>query len=306
MPEDVIPTAPEIPEGGVSASVAMTSAPVKPDALSFIDLIPEPFRQEEFIQNIDKSDKEDKMAELLNQFKGAQKLVGEKAGLKVPGDDATPEQRKEFYKALGAPDTVDGYQVTPIEWSEEDKAIGQYLSTVLSEPMVNQIKEAALANGITPKQFQALAETFDKGFIAEHKEFAKQVMQIQADADKEFELKATKAFGDKKDHILATGKKLLDSSIPDNSEVRQILNSMSADQLVGVAAVAYQFTQQHLREGNFNPNGATGGMSASEHERIGQELLAHPALKDVTHAQHEAYRLKVKQHYKNIPKDRLK
>lgn len=55
------------------------------------------------------------IAGLAKSYIETKRLVGQRQELKVPGAEATPEERAAFHKALGVPDTPDAY---PVQWPE--------------------------------------------------------------------------------------------------------------------------------------------------------------------------------------------
>lgn len=66
-------------------------------------------------------------AELFKGIANLATLAGKKTeGIRVPGPDAKPEEIAEFRKALGVPETVDGYEIAKpedlpegVQWSED-------------------------------------------------------------------------------------------------------------------------------------------------------------------------------------------
>jgi|TARA_R110000803_G_scaffold49990_5_gene103900 hypothetical protein len=84
---------------------------------------------------------------VLGSYHNLEKLMGaDKAGRTVTmlGDDATPEQRNEFYGKLGRPDNVDGYTFKLAEGAD----------TARLDAMRNKAHDL----GITDSQFSGLAE----------------------------------------------------------------------------------------------------------------------------------------------------
>lgn len=66
------------------------------------------------------------------------------AAVALPGPDATPDQWKTFYKALGAPESGDGYQLPVPEGG--DAAFAKEAATMMAEA------------GLLPRQAEALAK----------------------------------------------------------------------------------------------------------------------------------------------------
>jgi hypothetical protein len=89
---------------------------------------------------------------LLKSYTHAQKMLGGKANaVQIPGEDATPEERTEFFKKLGVPDDASAYTVKPanlpegMEWDAD--AIGKF----------NQV---AHANGVPPKAMEQILSAY--------------------------------------------------------------------------------------------------------------------------------------------------
>ena len=70
---------------------------------NFKDTIPEQYREEKSLENINSMD------DLLKGYVHAQKLVGTNK-IPVPNKHSTDEDWNEVFKRLGAPDTPEGYQ----------------------------------------------------------------------------------------------------------------------------------------------------------------------------------------------------
>lgn len=89
--------------------------------------------------------------ELLRGLGNASKLIGQKTqGVQVPGPDAKPEEIAEFHKALGVPESPEGYNLTKpeklpdgVEWNEDE---------------IKGFAEFAHKQGLLPDQTKALIE----------------------------------------------------------------------------------------------------------------------------------------------------
>ena len=96
-----------------------------PAAFDFRTILPEDIRGEKMWETFKPKDQNEFVQQLSKGYVESQRLIGKK-GLIVPDDNAPPEKWAEFYKALGRPDSPDGYEVKPPEGmtldSEEDKA----------------------------------------------------------------------------------------------------------------------------------------------------------------------------------------
>ena len=91
------------------------------------------------------------ITEAFRGFGNAAKMVGQKsAGVQVPGPDAKPEEVQAFHKALGVPESPEGYGIKKpdslpegVEWSDDQ---------------VKSFSEEAHKLGLTPQQAQGLIQ----------------------------------------------------------------------------------------------------------------------------------------------------
>lgn len=86
-------------------------------------------------------------ADLAKGYLEAEKLIGKK-GVIMPGDNATPEEMKQFHAALGVPDTVEGYDLKAPEGLPEG---------VWNEEAAKGFAAKAHELGLTPKQVREIA-----------------------------------------------------------------------------------------------------------------------------------------------------
>ena len=114
---------------------------------------------------------------VLGSYHNLEKLMGaDKAGRTVTmlGDDATLEQKSEFYEKLGRPKEASEYSVQLPEGVTDDKRL-------------NMMREKAHEIGITDAQFSALAET-DMQYITETSQ-AQEDFSVMSAADATAELR---------------------------------------------------------------------------------------------------------------------
>lgn len=83
--------------------------------------------------------------DLANQFINAQKMIG--GAVKVPGQDATPEQWDEFYNRAGRPEAADNYEFqSSEELSRGDEEIAE-MRALFHKAGLNQQQANTLASG---------------------------------------------------------------------------------------------------------------------------------------------------------------
>lgn len=86
-------------------------------------------------------------ADLAKGYLEAEKLIGKK-GVILPGENATPEEMKQFHTALGVPETIEGYELKAPEGLPEG---------VWNDDAAKGFAAKAHELGLTPKQVQGIA-----------------------------------------------------------------------------------------------------------------------------------------------------
>lgn len=118
-------------------------------------------------------------AALAKSAREAEKMLGDR--IKVPGKDATPEERDAFFSKLGRPEKPEGYEfAAPKDMPEGLPYDGE---------RAGKLKEAAHKIGLTPEQAKAMhdlyvqdqIETF--GALGEHKK-GEMAAKAKAETDK--------------------------------------------------------------------------------------------------------------------------
>lgn len=262
--------------------------------------IPDAYKEEPWVQNILKTDPANHKEEFFKAMKGAQALLGKRPELQVPGKDATPEQIKNFHKQLGVPDDANGYQIKPIEWSEEDKAIGAFINSSRTESFMADIKTEAHKLGITPSQLQGLADAYDKNFVKHHRDTVTATMTKEAETEKNFDEVATTLFGEAKLTVLNNAKKMMENNVP--AEVKPYLAKLDNESLLVLASVLNGVSKRYVKEDGLNTGGAPTGMNADQIRQEGQKMMMSDAYRDVMHPDHERMKNAVKAHYARLPR----
>jgi hypothetical protein len=181
---------------------------------NFMDVVPQDLRSEPWIQDISKNEKP--FDALFQWGKNANQLIGKKStGLELPGENATPEQIKNFHKALGVPDSPDGYEYKAPDISKEAPEVQKYLSQASQDQgFLKTMKAACHELGITPKQFNALAQKFDAWSIENAKSTVESLQKAGQRSAEEQREKFTKYYGDKADTVHSIAKDLAQKIIP--------------------------------------------------------------------------------------------
>lgn len=183
-------------QNSASASVPITNAPADDKGAPDFKTQLGDFAKEPMFEGI--SD----VQQLAKNFAETKRLVGQKLG--IPADDATPEAKSAFYKALGVPDAPEGYALkAPDNLPENIKAL-------YDGEMLTGFQKKAKELNLTPAQAKGLQEWND-GLMAET---LKGLQDNISKSDTEFDALATKLFGDKKDDAMKNASAILLKHVP--------------------------------------------------------------------------------------------
>lgn len=250
----------------------------------FEKFVPEEYQKEEWVKNIAKS--ENPKQQLFEQFKNMQSKFGERQTAAVPADDAPPEVKKAFYKALGVPDTAEGYEIQPIAWDEADKELGAKIEASRDPALMGELKKAALAEGIAPKQLQKLIETHDKIVLQQSKQSESKIKEQVTQYDADFERMMRDKHGSKLEAVRENAKRLIKES--GDKDAVAWLGSVDNVTLSLVASALDSFTKKYMREDGYTGAGASGVAASSSSREEGRRLMASEAYSNVLHAEHKS------------------
>ena len=127
----------------------------------WLDAMPEgTFEKDDTGKNITANLAEHKdFAGIVKSFVGQHKLVG--SAIQPLKDDATPEQRAEFFQKFGCPKTVEGYELTaPTELPE---------GMEYKQDLANAVSAVAFSEGVSKMALQKLAGSFNQWQIENFK-----------------------------------------------------------------------------------------------------------------------------------------
>lgn len=269
------PSSGDVPQdGGVPASnnqstkLDLTTQQDPPQSTDFQSVIPEGYKDREYLKNIDSFDR------LFQDFDNAQKLIGKKT---IPSEDDPQEKWDDFYKALGRPDEHTAYEFEKLE------------GVNYNEDIANKTKEIFHKAGLTPKQAAMIQSEYDK--------MVQEFQPSSEEIDRQFDELASKAFGNEKDEALKKSKALIDKYVPE--DFREHVGNLSNKDLVILSSVLNGVIKDHVSEDNIPGSGAssTGGEDLRTKAR---NLMASEAYRDAFHADHENVKRQVRELYKKI------
>ena len=117
-------------------------APV-PAAVNWQEHIPTEYAGEKLWEPL----KEKGLGDVLKGYAESQKLVG--GSVRIPGPEATPEERMKFHRSLGVPEKSDAYDLGP-----------QFANVPADAPLARGFKDMAHKAGLTPDQVRAVTNFY--------------------------------------------------------------------------------------------------------------------------------------------------
>jgi hypothetical protein len=270
------------------------------EKFNFDSIIPQDQKDKEWVKNISKS--EDPVSELFKKVDNLQSAIGK--NVPIPGDDSTPEQRKNFYKAIGVPENIKGYEVNPVEWAPEDKPVADKLKEFKPEPLMNELKTAAMEAGITKAAWEKLEQTWDKATVQQLKANAAAGKQQDVDFDQQM----TKMYGEEKMAVMDRGSKLLSQFV--RPEHKGIMAKLPNDALAAFAGALSDIYKATTKEDTFNTGTGNTTTTANTGVTSRQELLSmlqkRDSIKNTMSPQYEELTKRINAAYKSLPPDALK
>lgn len=130
--------------------------------------------------------------------------------IKVPGENATPEEKAAFNKAIGASDNVEDYKVA----TPENYELGEAQTA-----LVGLMKQKAAEAGVPVSAFENFTKTYFEAEVAIKEKIEGEVKSYREETEKALR----KEHGKDYDRRLAAGNALLDK-LDKSGEVRAFLN----------------------------------------------------------------------------------
>lgn len=257
---------------------------------SFEKFVPEDFKTKQWYTDTVKTD--DPKIEFFKRFEHSQSLIGRKPeGLQVPTEASTPEQMQEWRKAIGVPETVDAYKIEPAQWADDDKPFADLMAQHRVTEVDTALKKVAFEQGLTVKQYEALAKTYDQEMVKDIKTKVGGKIELLKANDTAFDNAGKAKYGDKWDGVLATGKQLLEGTDITVDE-KEAMRTAPPALLNLFTRRLYEVNNKHVREDTFNVgNGGNSNMesfaSAGDVSAQAQKLMALPAFRDKRHVDHK-------------------
>lgn len=186
------------------------------DKPAFLDIVPAEYRDKPWIQDVARS--EDPYQAFFKQHESAQSLIGKKtAGIEIPGEGASEEVTKAFYKALGVPDSAEGYQYAPPDVSKEPEDFQKVVAELSKDDsLVKAMQAQAHKIGLTPKQFTELASAFDGIRLEELRQTMATEQGLEAKKFEDQRNSFKTIYGDKADYVERIAKETAAKVLPES------------------------------------------------------------------------------------------
>lgn len=216
--------------------------------------VPEQYSKEDWAKNIKSSD------DLFNQFANTQKLLGKK-GVMVPGEKATPDEISAYHKALGVPDTEDGYDFPVPDGYEIDDTVKTQEKTV---------KAIMKKHGISKKAAEAFVADYRTMEIAGNKEAREKAKAL----DVEFDKYVNEVFGSEKDVKLTQFKEVLKSTL--DPKFMPLLSKMDNASAIILAGLTEKMYSKYGQAGTFlNPKNSGTPTTRNQNDIIADLTKLH-------------------------------
>lgn len=253
--------------------------PSEPTAFKLDEHLPERFKGDDYkgwLDPIRGATNPNQLEVLLDQSWNAQKKLGEKS-LKLPGEGATPEELNEWRKAIGVPEKPEDYKFEPTAWTDEEKELGEILTKSRGDEYMAKVNKMFHDIGIPPKQAEQLMHAFDKLTLAEHNEFIGKLAESQKQLDEDFDTRANRWYGQRKDAVMQSGKKLVDAALADPQtpeDAKAVMQNLGNDLVLSLAPILDYVARKYMREDSSGLQNSltTPNSSAMSREQLRLEI----------------------------------
>ena len=269
--------------GTIPANTGVVPEEYKPPEYTPETIVPPEYRDKEYLKTVKD------FPSLFKALDGAQSLIGTtRQELACPVADAPQADWDAYYTRNGRPATADEYKEAEVVYPE---------GMAHSDEVSKQMKAICHKHGLSVKQFDGLSKDYTGLMIETFKTQA----GAQVTSDAEFETLANQTFGDSKDKVLETAKKIINEHKPKGFETH--LASLDNKSLILLAGVLDSVRTKYMSEDfNITPQGAGGGKSVDELRSDARVLMAKPEWSNSFHPGHETIKAQVKEIYDTVEK----
>lgn len=245
------------PAAGQTPAAGAAPAAV-PAGKSFLDSVPAEYTGKEWVANFAKT--ENPLAEMFKSYDNQLSTIGRKnEGLKVPTAESKPEERAEFHRAIGVPESADKYEYTPPTVSD---AVKPYYQS--DDNFTKTMKQAAHEAGVPAESFKKMAEVFDKFHVTQLEQLVNNTNKILSDADNSFKAK----HGDKSGQVLESWQKSFGGMPADQTA---LVDQLDPRVKVILAEQYHNFAMKYIREDSLGLDKMVSNSGQMTKEQYGDE-----------------------------------
>lgn len=227
--------------------------------------IPDDFKEKGYWNNIPD------MGTLLKNYGNSQDMISR--SIRIPGDDATPEQMADFYKKLGRPDDLKGYQLEGVEGADK-----------LPTDLVDWFKQVAFDHGLSQKAFSGILSKYSN-VLAESEE-QKDAKIHEGAVQLEEQLKRADEWGANYNRNMAWAKRAVERVAGGDEEVINIINESGLGNHPKFAKFMYRIGRNMAEHGMITAS-VEGSVGRDEALVKRGELMARPEYLDRTKPGHK-------------------
>ncbi len=232
----VTPTTPTVPPA--------PSPTITPDPKGSEFKVPEQYAKEPWAAGLKT------IEDVFTQMANAQTLIGKKELYIPPPESATPEIKKAFQKALGIPETPEGYEFQVIE----------PLKDLKRDPTIDaKVKAELHKNGVPKSAGENIIKTLEMMVY----ETNKPRIEAQTKLEKDFSALKLATFGEKAETAQAQFKEVMLTTLKGQEHLTAKLNELSPEAVTTVIAFAKAIHDKYVGEHKITPAGPGSGSGSS-------------------------------------------
>ncbi|MEV4934415.1 hypothetical protein [Sphingobium sp. LSP13-1-1.1] len=189
---------------------------------------------------------------LVKSYREAERAVRDSGRVKLPGENASDDERKAFARAIGVPEAVDGYEIKGPE------------GVPLNEALITKLSESALKHGAPKAAFQGLVADFIQLQLDEA-----EAARVEQDGKAQAQLKAWGAEGNAKLAFVDKATAALGLNREDLQGIRSAIGADRALQLF--ARLGEGMAEDALLSGGRGRFGVTPAEAQAELTRLNND-----------------------------------
>lgn len=220
--------------------------------------VPDEFKDEAWAKDLKTHE------DVWKKLAGAQKLIGKK-GIIPPGKDAPKEEWDAHYKALGRPETPEGYEFNSID---ELKDIDR------NPTLDNGIKQILHKYNVPKEAAEGIVREYEKLIY----DFKKPELDKITKTEKEFQNLTKEVLGDERDSTISAFKEIMRESLGDKAFLASKLEGLDNNALMPLIVFSKNLHDKYVGENKVKVNTTgTGDMTGdlrTDFQTLSQKKLA--------------------------------